>query len=371
MTRTVHRADVSGDSSGDAHPRRVLWTAQVDRGLMAALDDWDVHVDDRPSHTGKGIPTTELIDELRGCDVLVCEVDEVGEEVFQKCPKLRAVIACRARPVNVDVKAATCHGVLVCNVPGRNADATADLTMAVLLSCARKIGEAEQWLRAGKWSASDGPRPYARFRGFELAGKILGIIGAGAVGERVAVRARGFGMDVVVHDPYRLGEQLESVGRVAGSLTELLSSSDVVSLHVPLEATTKGLIGLEELALMKRTAILVNVARGPLVDHGALVEALDRGVIAGAALDVFDREPLDDDDLLLRLPNVVLTPHIGGATREVATHQTNAVITALRELTAGRRPANAVNFAQLVQGDGQAGIDTEHDGNGKKASYGA
>lgn len=334
---------------------RALITAQVDAQALASLDGWDLRIDDRPTQSGHGLVFEELVGAAADCDVLVCEVDEVDDRLFAACPGLSVVLACRARPVNVDVGSATRRGVLVCNFPGRNADATADLTIGLLLSCARRICEAGRWLRAGSWATSDEARPYALFKGFELSGKLLGVVGAGDVGARVARRAAAFGMGVMVYDPYRAGEELEALGQVSPSLSEVLRLADVISLHVPLSEATRGLIGRAELASMQPTAVLVNVARGPIVDEEALVEALSTGRIAGAALDVFDHEPLPRDSVLLEAPNLVLTPHIGGATREVASRQTQLVARVLGELSVGVVPANALNLDGLAERAPRAG----------------
>lgn len=326
---------------------RALVTAQVDPGVLASLDGWDLRIDDRPTQSGHGLGFEDLLGAVSDCDVLVCEVEEVDDGLLAACPELSVVVACRARPVNVDIDAATRRGVVVCNFPGRNADATADLTMGLLLSCARRIGEAERWLRSGCWATSDGARPYALFKGFELSGKLLGVLGAGDVGARVARRAAAFGMDVMIYDPFRAHEEFEGLGRVSTSLPEVLGLADVISLHVPLSEATRGLIGREQLGLMKRSAVLVNAARGPVVDEEALVEALRTARIAGAALDVFGHEPLPQDSVLLEAPNLVLTPHIGGASREVASRQTELVTRVLSDLSVGALPANALNLDGL------------------------
>lgn len=325
---------------------RAFITAQVEAETLRSLDGWDISIDVRPSESGHGLTAEDLVKGAADCDVLVCEVDEIDEHVLAACPDLRVVLACRARLVNVDVTAATRRGVLVCNLPGRNADATADLTIGALLSCARRIGEAERWVRSGAWTA-DGRRPYALFKGVELSGKLLGVVGAGDVGSRVVRRAAAFGMDVMVHDPYRQPESLAPLGQVATSLEELLAVADVITLHLPLNEQTRGLINRSALASMKPGAFLINAARGPIVDDEALVEALESGRLAGAALDVFDQEPLPRDSALLTAPNLVLTPHIGGASREVAGRHTQAVRQLLRGLSEGRIPSNALNLDTL------------------------
>lgn len=230
-------------------------------------------------------------------DALLCLLTErVDVEILEAASRLRVVSVLAVGTDNVDLEACAARGVAVGCTPDVLTDATADLTWALLLAAARRLPEALAHARDGSWRTWD-PRALL---GLELRGATLGIVGAGRIGRAVAQRAHGFGMDVVTHRPT--------------PLPELLERSDVVSLHVPLSDATRGLIGRDELRAMRRSAILVNTARGAVVDQPALVAALHAGEIAGAALDVTDPEPPAPDDPLLTAPNLVLAPHIGSAT---------------------------------------------------------
>jgi lactate dehydrogenase-like 2-hydroxyacid dehydrogenase len=242
---------------------------------------------------------------------------------------------------NIDVAAATARGIMVGNTPGVLTEATADLTWALMMAVARRLGEAERVLRAGKWR-SWSPQ---LLLGQEVFGASLGIIGFGRIGQAVARRAGGFGMRVRYHSRTRPPVS----GVEYADLETLLRSSDFVSIHTPLTGETRGIIGRRELAMMKPTAILVNTARGPVVDQEALVAALREGRIAGAGLDVFAVEPLPMDDPLRTLENVVLLPHIGSA--GVATRKRMALMAAENLIAGirGERPPYLVNPEALTK----------------------
>ncbi len=210
---------------------------------------------------------------------------------------------------NIDAKAAQARGILVGNTPGVLTDATADLAFALLLAAARRIVEGVEYIREGKWRTWE---PMALLGG-DLSGATLGIIGLGRIGEAVARRAKGFDMRIIAYSPSRNPADVSQRGIELTSLDSLLEQSDYVSIHVPLNAQTRGLINVEALRKMKKSAILINTARGPIVDQQALYEAVKSGVIGGAALDVTNPEPMSPDDPLLSLPNVTIVPHIGSA----------------------------------------------------------
>jgi glyoxylate reductase len=251
---------------------------------------------------------------------------------------------------NIDVAAATARGIPVGNTPGVLTETTADLAFALMLAVARRIVEADQFVREGRWQTWD-PN---LLLGYDLHGATLGIVGYGKIGQAVARRASGFGMRVVYTSRSAKGDELlmqpravrsQSAGGPAArvDLATLLREADFVSLHVPLTETTRQMIGEQQLRAMKRTAILVNTARGGVIDQRALVRALDEGWIAGAGLDVAEVEPIPDDDPLLRAPNVVVLPHIGSAshaTRErMASMAVDNCIAGLR----GEQLPNCVN----------------------------
>jgi glyoxylate reductase len=236
---------------------------------------------------------------------------------------------------NIDVEAATAAGVVVCNTPGILDETTADLAFLLVLAAARRSSEAEATLRAGRWTGFH----IDEFLGRDVHGATLGLVGYGRIGRAVARRARGFAMEVLHHTRTPTGDD-----GWTGDLDDLLRRSDVVSLHVPLTPQTRRLIGRAELAAMKPTAVLVNTARGPVVDEEALAEALEQGVIAAAGLDVFEAEPAVHPRLLAA-PGTVLLPHIGSATVATRTAMARLACASARSVLAGEVPPNALNPA--------------------------
>ncbi len=286
------------------------------------------------------VPREEILAHVRDADGLLSLLtDRIDAEVMEAGPRLRVISNFAVGVDNVDVAAATARRILVCSTPGVLTETTADLTWAVLLAAARRIPEAERYLRDGRWRAWS---PQLML-GQDVHGATLGIIGFGRIGQAVARRAQGFAMRVLYHDPERKPELEAALGAQYVDLGTLLRQSDFVCIHTPLTEQTRGLIGRAELAKMKPTAILINTARGPVVDQGALAEALRERRLAGAGLDVFAEEPLPMDDPLLALDNVVLLPHIGSAS--VAT-RTRMAMMAAENLIAGmngERPPYPVN----------------------------
>lgn len=264
-------------------------------------------------------------DELaRGCaeaDALLCLLtDPVGGELMDG---LKAIANYAVGTDNIDLQAATARGIPVGNTPDVLTETTADLAFALMLAAARRITEADAYVRAGRW----GEWSPDVLLGHDVHGATLGIVGYGRIGKAVAKRARGFDMEVIHGIP----------------LDELLERSDFVSLHAPLTETTRGMIGAEQLARMKPTAILVNTARGPLVDTGALAEALGSGRIAGAALDVTDPEPLPKDHPLLQAPNLVVAPHIGSASHRTREAMADMAVDNLLAALQGERMPHCAN----------------------------
>jgi len=288
----------------------------------------------------------ELIDGVKEADGLLCLLtDTIDKEVMDANPKLKIISNYAVGYNNIDVEEATRRGIMVTNTPGVLTDTTADLTWAILMCVARRIVEADRFTRQGKfkqWSPM-------LFLGSDVHHSTLGIVGFGRIGRAVARRARGFEMKVLYTDVRRAPEKVEEeLEAKFVFLDELLSSSDFVSLHAPLLPTTYHLIGEKELRRMKRTAFLINAARGPLVDEKALVRALKEGWIAGAALDVYENEP-ELTPGLAELDNVVLVPHIGSAS--TATREKMATMAATNLLAGlkGEVPPNLVNREVLKQ----------------------
>jgi phosphoglycerate dehydrogenase-like enzyme len=284
----------------------------------------------------------ELTARIAGCQVLITEADPVTRDVLERSPSMAVIIDTRAAPINIDVEAASERGVVVMNTPGRNADAVGDLTVMMMIMAARNVWPAMTALRDGTWLELGLMPGYLAFQGHELPGKTVGLIGLGATGLATARRLAGFGVRLVAYDPYVAADTAAALGVELLELDALLRSADIVSLHAPLLPATEGMIGARELALLKPTAYLINGARAGLVDGQALLDALRERRIAGAVLDVFAREPLPLDDPLLELPNVVLLPHLGGATHEVTDHQARIAWDSLEAFLEGR-PINVVN----------------------------
>ncbi|MFJ5266132.1 2-hydroxyacid dehydrogenase [Streptomyces sp. NPDC088387] len=274
-------------------------------------------------------------------EVLVTQMAPVTERVLAACPALRLVVVCRGGPVNVNTDAAKSRDVRVCYAPGRNAAATAEFTVGLLLAALRRIPHAHDLLaRQGSWQGS-AYYTYAH-SGLELEDLPVGLVGYGAVGSRVARVLSAFGARVMVHDPYVQGE---IHGLRVPTLDALLAASRVITLHARLTPETRGLVGRRELALLPEDAVVVNVARGPLLDEEALCDALESGRLRAAALDTYTHEPLPADSRLLSpalAERVVLTPHLGGASR--ATAEKAAVIAAgeVGRWARGEAPAHAV-----------------------------
>ncbi len=292
--------------------------------------------------TGRLRDPDELAAKLNedGTSVLVIELDFVFEEVFEAAPALRLVGICRSATNHVDLDAATANGVAVVNTPGRNAQAVAEHALGLMLALARRIPESHSYVVGGRWVNPVGP--YVELRGVELAGKTLGIVGLGAVGRRVAELGRAVGMRPVGYDPHAAS------GPLAAPLTDLdnlLSRSDFVSIHAPLTRETEGMLDSRRLALMKPTAYLVNLSDPGIVDRDALAGALTGGGIAGAALDVFETHPIIPDHPLLGLENVVLTPHLGGATDETIERHSRMMAEDVGRFLEGETPRNLVNPA--------------------------
>ena len=288
--------------------------------------------------TRSAMDAAELIAALDGVEVLICELETVDRTVLAAAPSLKLVASCRGNPTNVDLDAAAERGVIVLSTPGRNAISVADFTLGLLLDHARRIGLSEWQLREDGWM-TQGDLPYFHFRGPELDGRTIGLLGLGAIGRLVADRARGFGMNVVAFDPF-VTEPPADVELM--SLDELLVRSDVVSVHCPLTPETRGLIGRRELELMRRDAILVNTARAAVVDEAALLNALRTHDIAGAALDVFWEEPLAPDHPIRELGNVTITPHIAGAADDVQRHHARMILDDVERWQAGQPLHHAV-----------------------------
>lgn len=286
-----------------------------------------------------GLTREELKQKIQDKDGLLCLLtDRIDREVISAARRLRIIANCAAGFDNIDVGFAKEKGILVANTPGVLTEATADLTWALILAVARKIPQAHRFTKKKRFTGWE----LDLFLGQEVSGRRLGIIGLGRIGKAVAERARAFRMEVVYCDPHRLAIEEEKACNVAYlTLAELLATSDIVTIHASLNLETHHLLSAEKLGLMKKTAILVNAARGPIVDEAALAEALAKGDIWGAGLDVYEREP-KIERRLLGLENVVLLPHIGSATYETRSRMAMAAARNLVQGLRGERPDNLI-----------------------------
>ena len=287
----------------------------------------------------------QLVAALQGVEACVTQMAPVTRHVLERCPDLRIVAVGRGGPVNVNVEAATEHGVLVTYAPGRNAVATAEHTVAMLLAAARRIPTTHSELMSGIWRGD-----LYRYEevGPEVAGSTIGLVGLGAIGARVATRLQAFGAEIVFHDPYLDPESdaarhAADQGWSATSLDELLERSSFVSLHARLSAESRGLIGRAEIDRMPHGSVLVNCARGGLLDYDALCDALDDGRLFGAAVDVFPEEPVPVTSRLLHTPHLVVTPHLAGASKETAHNAAAIVAGDVARFMRGERPKHCAN----------------------------
>jgi D-3-phosphoglycerate dehydrogenase len=272
-------------------------------------------------------------------DVLVVESDSVGAPVFDL--PLRAIASTRGDPNNVDVAGATSAGIPVLYTPGRNADAVAEMALALLFGSTRHLVTADADVREGQ-VFRDGTIPYQRFRAWEVAGQTAGLVGLGAVARALRWRLKGLGVEVIACDPYN--------NEARHSLDELIALADIVSLHAPVTDETVGMIGASQFAGMRDGVVFLNTARAQLHDTDALVDALRSGKVAAAGLDHFVGEWLPTDHPLVSMPNVVLTPHIGGATWNTEARQAQIVADGLDALLSGRTPMHIVNPEVLAFG---------------------
>ncbi|WP_353036707.1 NAD(P)-dependent oxidoreductase [Mesorhizobium sp. M1328] len=298
----------------------------------------------------------QLMDAIANAEVVIAGYECFDEELLAAAPQLRAILSVRSAPqANIDVAAATARGIAVLHTVGRTDHGVAEFTVALALGLTRHLIPAGAWIRsrspdfnAGEdfyrgtvWGRGAGS-PQLAFTGIELHGRTLGIVGFGAIGRVVAEKFSGFGMNTIVHDPYVDSAELRTLGVEPVSLDELLARSAIVTLHARLSTQTRGMIGADQLDRMGRGAYLINTGRAGLIDTGALLQALDREQIAGAALDVFDTEPPSARDPLVTHPRVLATPHIAAWTEEMRVRHTRSIVQNLQRLLAGK-PGNLSN----------------------------
>jgi len=287
------------------------------------------------------IPRVLLLKKVRDIDgLLPMLTDSINAELMDRAKKLKVVSNYAVGYNNIDVDAATQRGIMVTNTPDVLTDTTADTAFMLLMAISRRLVEADRHVREGKWVKAWGPK---MLLGSDVTGKTLGLVGLGRIGSAMVPRAKGFGMRLIYTDMVRSPEREKKLGVEFREFKDLLKEADYVSIHVPLTAETHHLMGEKELHMMKPTAYLVNTSRGPVVDEEALYRALRGRVIAGAALDVHEKEPVDKDDPLLSLNNIIMTPHIGSATVETRVAMAVRAATNLAAALRGERPRDLVN----------------------------
>lgn len=320
---------------------RVLVTRRVYPAAIAILQEHCI-VDYHDSYDV--LDAARLQRRLQHAHGVVCQLtDPLTADVIAGAPQLRCISQIAVGLDNVDVAAATARGIVVTHTPGVLTEATADLTWALLLAVARRLPEAQEFLRSGAWQRWD----IDLLCGADVHGRTLGIVGFGRIGQAVARRAIGFGMRVLYASRTPADDRIErKLAATHVPLDLLLRESDFVSLHVPLIAATRHLIGVEQLSRMKRTAFLINTSRGAVVDEQALTAALEEHLLAGAGLDVFEREP-EVPPGLLRLPNVVLLPHVGSAVTSVRSLMCALAASDCVAVLTGQRPKHAANLPVL------------------------
>ena len=311
--------------------------------------------------TGQKLIEDEMIQNLQDADILLVGYEDVTERVLIESPRLKLIACSRANPVNLAVDEASRRGIPILYAPGRNAVTAAEFTIGLMLAEARHIAEAHHSLKTGKYLGKamekfsgadqksdvvwnlDGESPYKDFQGYELSGRVLGLIGLRSIGRQVARMAKAFDMEIISFDPYCTAEFAAEAGVRLVSFEELLTRADFISMHCKVSEETKGILGKKEFAMMKPTAYVINTARAIVIDQEALIEALQERRISGAALDVYWYEPLPENHPLLKMNNVTLTPHLGGATFDVPKRHSKMIADDILAWLDGQQPKYVFN----------------------------
>ena len=289
----------------------------------------------------------DIIDEAKEATIIASEYGHITSRIIDQAPRLKAISVWGVGYDHVDVEAASNRGISVTNCRGANSESVAEHAFAMFLALSRRALELDNFVRKGNWNMQQelglGPAMIPH----DLYGKTIGIIGFGEIGSRVARISQGFNMHIVAYDPYASQERLREFSATPLQLDSLLKTSDFVTVNTVLSPETRGMMGEAQFALMKPNAILVNVSRGAVIDQGALATALQTKKIAGAGLDVFIKEPLDQNDALLQLENVILSPHIAGGSQEALDSTSMALAEEICRVLNGQAPRNLVNRVQL------------------------
>ena len=345
-------------------------TAEIVEPFLSQLKgQCDVRLMGWSVEAGKILTEDECVEAFHDAQVLIVGYETLTERVLDSCPNLKLIAIPRGNPVNVDLAVANRRGIPVLFTPARNANAVAELVIGLTLSLIRRIASANHEIKNGRflfppvddvyrvpekddivWGfVQKDPSPFLEYYGYELYSKNFGLVGYGAIGRRVAHFLKAMDVNVLAYDPYLPAEVAKADGIELMPLDDLMRVSDIVSLHCKVTEETKNLIGASEIALMKPTAILVNTARGVIVEQRALVEALQSGRIAGAALDVFWAEPLPENHPILKMENVVITPHIGSASADVPLHQSKMIVRDILAYFGGESMQHVFNRKDLPE----------------------
>jgi D-3-phosphoglycerate dehydrogenase len=309
--------------------------------------------------TGIIMGEEEMLPFAKDAEILIVEFEEVSKKIIDNCPYLRLIACTRGNPINIDCKAALERKIPVLYTPGRNANAVAEFIVGGMISLCRNMGRANHEIRNGRylgkpagdvykpsdkddlvWLIEEKDSPYTEYKGFEISGKTLGFVGFGAIGARTSELLSGFNMQFIVYDPYLAPETAKKYKVKPAGLNEVFSQSDFVSINCKVTGETTGMIGREQFDRMKKGAYLINTARGKIIKQKDFVDSMRDGKIAGAVLDVFWQEPLPGNHPLLEMPNVLITPHIAGASHDVVTGYSRVILDDIRNYAQNKTLVN-------------------------------
>ena len=321
---------------------KILLTAPFEKGMLERLEKV-ANVVPGPQEEIRLLEPAEVTNILRheNPDVFITEINPVNAAALDAAPNLRLLGVCRTGLDNIDMEHANLRKIPVINAPGRNATSVAEFTIGLMISLGRYLVDSAVEVKQRHWQ--DATATWNRYTGSELAGKTVGIIGLGAIGKAVAKRLQCFQMKLLAYDPYIPDTDFVTFGVEKTGLEHLLRESDYVLLHAPVTPETRGMLDLPKISLMKRSAFLVNMARAALIDENALISTLKDRKIAGAALDVHQKEPLPLDSPWLELDNVILTPHIAGCTTEIISNHSKMIGEDILRFCRGEKPEHLVN----------------------------
>lgn len=316
---------------------KALITAPFSKAGLERIGEWFEVEYTGWGVSGKLMPKEDILERIEDTELFVTEMERADEEVIRRGKKLKLIASPRGNPHNIDTEVAAHYGIPVLFGPGRNAIAVTEVTFGLMIDLLRYVSRSNRYVAEGNWTP-EGEMSYVKFRGRELHGRILGLIGLGEIGRRVASIARAFGMSCMAFDPYVGEEKARELEVELGDLSTVCSRSDVVSVHCKVTPETTGMMNMDRFEEMKSDAIFLNTARSAVTVEKDLATALDERKIAGAAIDVFDKEPLPKEHPFFKLDNILLTPHIGGASHEVVDHHSEMIAEDVERYMQNERP---------------------------------